>query len=302
MAEGYVASGSRDEARARIRLIAEELARRSRTEHLKAEASALRTRVTEQVKSKANEKKDALKLRAREAARERALTLKEKVMARPVALAIAGGVAGAVVGALLGRRSEESQHYVRAETLSTGTVQPGNWEAREDTGPSMGERAGEAKARVAGAVDQTKERLSETVGQTREHLSGAMDRVKERASSIKDRASELRHRAGERIGSHVPSRSELRGRAGNMVREDPAMLAFAALAAGACVGLLLPLTDTERRTLRGAHAKAKEGLQTGFAKAQEAIEGVGESNAQANEDVEIETQAGPAGFEPPAIH
>lgn len=302
MAEGYVASGSRDEARARIRLIAEELARRSRTEHLKAEASALRTRVTEKVKSKANEKKDALKLRAREAVRERALTLKEKVMARPVALAIAGGVAGAVVGALLGRRSEESQHYVKAKTLSTGTVQPSNWEARVETGPSMGERAEEAKARVSGAVDQTREKLSETVDQTREHLAGAVDRAKERASSLKDRASELGHRAGERIGSHLPSGSELKGKAGNFVREDPAMLAFAALAAGACVGLLLPLTEVERRTLRGAHAKAKEGLQTGFSKAEEVLEGAQKSNAQANEDVEIETRSGPEGYEPPAIH
>jgi ElaB/YqjD/DUF883 family membrane-anchored ribosome-binding protein len=280
-------------------LIAEELARRSRTEHLKAEASALRTRVTAQVKSKANEKKDALKQRAMEAARERALTLKETVMAKPVALAIAGGVAGALVGAFLGRRSEESQHYVKADTLSTGTVQPPGWSEEVSTGPSVGERAQEA-------AGEAKERLSEAVDETRERLSGAMDRAKEKASSIKERAKELRHRAGERIGNRVPSGGDLQNRAGRIVREDPAMLAFAALAAGACVGLLLPLTDTERRALRGAHEKAKEGLQSGFAKAQEALDGHPRgAEAQANEDVEVESrgsEAGIPGFEPPAIH
>lgn len=307
MAEGYVAAGSRAEARERIRLIAEELARRSSTEHLKAEASALRARVTARVKSKATETTDALKARAREAASERAHTLKEQVMAKPVALAIAGSVAGALVGAFLGRRSEAAQHYVKAETLSTGTVQPPNRELSADIAESFGEPVEEGGFDRATEEAGAKERLSEAVDHGKERLSEAMGHARQKASSIKDRAQALRHRASERIADRAPKVGDLRGKASGFVHDEPELLAFGALAAGACLGLLFPLTQAERRAMRPLHERAREGIQTGFERAEEALDGRAteasdlRQGREANEDIEVERH-GAEGLEPPALH
>lgn len=314
MAEGHVAAGTRDAARERIRLIAEELGRRSRTENLKAEASALRGRVTAQVKRKASETTDALKARATEAARSRAQTFKEQVMAKPIGLAVAGGIAGALVGAFLGRRREAAQHYVKADTLSTGTVQPPNWETRETITESFGEPvAGAEVGARPEALDVEEEhgakaRASAAVEHGRERLSDAVEKARGRARGLQQRAGDRMGAASERLRSHVPSASEARDRARGYVHDEPAMLAVVALAAGACLGLLLPLTGTERRALRGAHQRAKEGIQSGFDKAQEALDErrsdapMAESRPgmEANEDVERERHGGE--LEPPAIH
>lgn len=351
MAEGNFASRSRHEARERIRLITEELARRSRTENLKAEAGALRDRVTAQAKAKAQEKTDEFKARAKEAARVKALNLrdqvKEQMMAKPVALGILGGVAGAVVGALLGRRAEESQHYVRAGSIETTGV-GSRWEQRraydiEGGAPYYGEREvvyDEATARgfphvegeEAGRMEEMKGRVSGAMDQGREKVAGAVDQAREKAEDLKERARDVKDRAmgavgdvKERIGEKMPSMEGVKGRADSIVREDPMMLAFGAMAFGAFLGLVMPLSDTERRTLRGAHLKAKEQLRTGVERAQEMISeragavvptllGVkqGEKHEERHEEFEsheereagedLRASANPDAFEPPAIH
>lgn len=246
-------------------------------------------------------------------------------MAKPVALAIAGGVAGAVVGAILGRRSEEAQHYMRAESLSTTTVEPGAWETRRgysmEGGPPYYGEAPEARHA------EMKERISGAVGQAREKAAGAVDQAKEKAEDLKERAREMKERVSERAGEvrerlseQAPSMGEVRGRANAFLQEDPVILAFGALAFGATVGLLMPLSQTERHAFRGAHVKAREGLRTGFEKAQEAIgeraaevvpellgtkkaggHEAGHEEAESSEDLEVERR-GTEGFEPPAIH
>jgi ElaB/YqjD/DUF883 family membrane-anchored ribosome-binding protein len=255
MAEGHVAERSRDEARERIRLITAELARRSRTENLKAEASELRERLTAQAKEKASEKADELKARAKGAALDKVHQFKESEMARPLALAVVGGFAGALVGALAGRRRERAQHYLEAESIETSGYEPSY------------SRSEELKGRVSSKASEAKERFSDLQGQAKERLSG----IEERAHEAKERAAGAVSRARERIGEKVPSREAVRSRADGLLREDPMALAFGALAVGAAVGLMLPLSDPERRALRSAHEKAKEGLHAGVEKAHEVV-------------------------------
>ena len=112
MADEHAARSSRAETQRNIRLIAEELARRTSKEELQAQARELKERAKEFARDKASDLRDQAREKAAETAGElksaalsKLETTKEKAMASPKALAAVGALAGAGLGAVLGRRT-----------------------------------------------------------------------------------------------------------------------------------------------------------------------------------------------------
>ena len=95
----------------------------------------------------------------------------------------------------------------------------------------------------------------------RERAAEAGEAIKDKAAELKDRASEVAHRAAEKM----PSTEELKQagqRAGRYLGEEPLVGALAALAAGAAVGLLFPVSEGERRVLGSYRVRASEKLES----------------------------------------
>lgn len=101
---------------------------------------------------------------------------------------------------------------------------------------------GEEPEVIEREIDATRERMSERI----DALSYKAD-VKSRAGEgIADR----RDAVADRVRGAMPSREEIRGharRGGQLVRDNPLVLALGAAAAGVLIGLLLPSTPLEER-------------------------------------------------------
>ncbi len=106
----------------------------------------------------------------------------------------------------------------------------------------------------------------------------------------------------------VPSRDELKGRAGELghsvrdraadvgyrargaVEEQPALSAIGALLLGGLAAFLVPVSDRERRAFRPVQQKAKQAVEAAGAKLESTLRG--DEQAQASGQTGLATQAG----------
>jgi hypothetical protein len=231
MADEHAARSSRAETQRNIRLIAEELARRTSKEELQAQARELKERAKEFARDKASDLRDQAREKAAETAGElksaalsKLETTKEKAMASPKALAAVGALAGAGLGAVLGKMGERNHEEPwRGDRLSP---------AGGDGYPPL-------------AADG-----SRTMGDRARDLGNRARDLKERLPSTGELADKAR--------STVES-------------TDPLLLGAIAAGIGALAALLIPETDTERRALAKAHDKARGALDQGVQKAKETL-------------------------------
>ena len=232
-----------DVARERERLseIAEELARRTRPEYLKAQAGELQDKAKGFAKDKAMELKDKAKLTARDqlgaakdAALERVSAFEEKAMSNSIGMSVLGALAGAAAGVGLMRMLQE-----RRELGASGyRYRYGGYREPEGRFEFAGESQGtmaSAKSKAGDAVDTAKSKASEVAGQ------------------VSRKADELREK--------IPSGYEMREKVDRYVHEDPFLISLGALALGGIAGLILPVSEAERRTFRDVRIKAEAKLQ-----------------------------------------
>jgi ElaB/YqjD/DUF883 family membrane-anchored ribosome-binding protein len=189
-------------------------------EHLKDIAAQLASRA----------KPDYVKQKAREAAVEKTMELRDKVIGSPIALGIIGGVATAAIARML--MGQRERRYSAREPLFY-----------EEAEPRLGEQARDVKSQVGEKVEAVKERAGELKDQAMQQV----DRLRERIPStgeVKDRAQYYASRARD------------------YAVEEPLITALGALAIGAAFGFLLPLSDSERRVLRPAREQVGARLES----------------------------------------
>ncbi len=124
-----------------------------------------------------------------------------------------------------------------------------SWESAE---PSRGERlkgkASDIKERASHKASEFKERASHKASDFRERVSEQREHGSERASRLRSQASHLRER--------VPSGSEMRQSA----RERPIGVILGGIALGAIAASLLPLSGREQRVMHPAKERARSQL------------------------------------------
>lgn len=187
-----------------------------------------------------------VKQRAKEAAVEKSMELKNSIIDSPLALGIIGGIATAgiakvVLGRIAHSRSAPSETPYYSETAEYGETpgygsEPGFGEKAQELKSQVGEKIGEKVGAVREQATHLKEQAMHQVGMLREHLPSAHD--------VKDRAQQVTARA--------------RGYAG----DEPLITALGALAIGAALGFLLPLSQPERRLLAPAREQVGAKLES----------------------------------------
>jgi hypothetical protein len=194
-------------------------------ESARAEINDSRERIKEIATQLAQRAKPSyMKERAKEAAVQKSVEIKDRIAGSPVALGIIGGIATAGIAKLLSHPRDHN-----------GNGQTGYALAPDRSAPIDGRNA-EAEP---GKVEQ-----------------------------LKDKAGELTHKAKEQVDKlreHIPTGAEVKTKARELTAraaEEPLITALGALAIGAALGLLLPLTQRERRVLKPAREQISDKLES----------------------------------------
>jgi ElaB/YqjD/DUF883 family membrane-anchored ribosome-binding protein len=138
-----------------------------------------------------------------------------------------------------------------------------------------------AGGRISRTLKGTGRRLGDTLASTKDRVGGAYsdsrDKLGSFASSGKERlvalASDARTMAGEQAQHLRETAEEARARAERFYDDAPIAAGAIALAIGALVGALTPLSSPERRTLRGV---AEGAVNRGAGLAERGIRAVGD--------------------------
>lgn len=236
------------------------------------------------------------KERAREMARDKAYEMRDRAAERPWMLPLLGAGIGALLGKALTSRAQERRdrygwddrydRYGRGDRLygrgdrysgrgdgyglrdveryevwsgeDSGVIgrdDDSAFDVEASSGSSSGlrDRAEDVKERASEMKDRASDKVSEVKDRIVGRASDVSDRVRSRASDVSDR---MRSRAYD-LRDRMPGSEDLRANA----QENPAFWAFGALAVGAVLGLLLPVTESERRALAPAKEKLREASQ-----------------------------------------
>jgi hypothetical protein len=134
--------------------------------------------------------------------------------------------------------------------------------------------------RMSGKIDEMSGRMHETVDASREKLARARDSLTGAADSVRGAASQyagsVRHAASGMRDSATHAAATAREQVeharesfDNMLEQQPLLLGAIGLAAGALIGALLPMSETEDRVLSDARQRA---LQTATRVARERLD------------------------------
>jgi len=195
-----------------------------------------------------------MKERAKEAAVRETRVWKDRIVDSPWALGLIGGLVTAGVA-----------RYLRTRHIGFDV------DRIQDAGGSIKQRAGELG-----------EDLKERAGELSEGLKERAGDLKDRAVELKDKAVELTGKAGEmahRAVDKIPSGQDMKlatERVGRYVGDEPLIGALAALAAGAVIGLVLPLSNQERQVLDPYRVRAGEKIDQLKEEVKDKVEGLGE--------------------------
>jgi len=171
-----------------------------------------------------------VKRRAKEAAVEKSMELRDRIMGSPIALGIIGGLATATIAKVV-MNQQTRGNYVR--------------EQRGFEGPErrLTEKAQEVRTQVSEKVGAVKEQAGHLKEQAMQQVGALRERIPS-ADEVKDKAQQLTTRARDYAG------------------DEPLITALGALAIGAAFGFLLPLTDPERRVLAPAREQVGSKLDS----------------------------------------
>ena len=194
-------------------------------EGARAEISDSRERIKEIASQLAERAKPTyMKERAKEAAVQKSVELKNRIARSPVALGIIGGITTAGIAKLVMHPRQRN-----------GEMHP---------------REGNGNGEMAREFEPDKPVVSEKAGQLKEKAGALKEKAREKVGNLRERMP-----SGEEVKTKVRA---LTARAG----EEPIVTVLGALAIGAALGFLLPLTQRERRMLEPAREEISEKLES----------------------------------------
>jgi ElaB/YqjD/DUF883 family membrane-anchored ribosome-binding protein len=216
-----------DDSRERMKEIAAQLARRAKPSYVKQKAKA--------------------------AAMEKTVELKDRITSSPIALGLIGGLGTAVIARIVLNRREHRDVFPHRGYRD-------NYLPQYDA------------PRYGTATQPDWEVSTEPDWEISEGTEGRQSRAREKVEGLKSKAGELKEKAMHRVDNlreRIPSGAEVKTKAKEMTRragdyagEEPVITALGALAVGAALGFLLPLTRRERRVLEPAREQVSEKLQS----------------------------------------
>lgn len=165
----------------------------------------------------------------------------------------------------------EARERAMVPPVGRGTI------AERPTGERVGETVEHARARVGEMAEQTRARVGETAGRVSETAEEARARVSHLAGEAQAEFEELGAEARERY-------DRTRGRLTELFEDSPLAVGAMALAAGALVGLAIPETRQERRTLGPARDRLMERAREEVSEAAERARHVAEEAGKAAEE------------------
>lgn len=188
-----------------------------------------------------------VKQRVKEAAVTKTSEVRERAMVNPWFFPVVGGTLGVMIGRAVGQQIRER----RAEAPRYR----GDGYRRE---AAYGEP-------YAGYLPTEAE---EERGRLREKAESVKEGVREAGEKVSEKTAHLRER--------MPSREELGGRMRESAGERPFLWALGATVLGALFGVMVPLSEKERRTLGAAKEKAEEQIKEMGTRAAEATRAMAE--------------------------
>lgn len=283
-----------ESARQRMNEIAQELARRTTPEQLKA----LAREKGDELKELARHKADAMVSDAKHSAKEKVADLKESAVhqakekvadLKETAVhqgehlkeqagrhpAVLGGLIGSALGigaGLVARRMAEKKQSQWGYTRRTYTPEYGYRpavfteggqykDAEIGTGEKLKENVSEklesAKDNVSGKLESAKENVSGRYESAKENVSGKLESAKEKVGHAREKMGHAR----ENIRQHIPSAGELKERTRHYAEtsgEHPWLLAAVGFGLGMFASRLIPETDLERQKLGDVKHRAAE--------------------------------------------
>lgn len=224
-----------------------------------------------------------IKTRAKEVAVEKTVAAKDRVVASPLALGLlAGGITCGVAMLMKRRRPErgyEERDYLVASAEAYGDG--GGYARRNELDLEPG-RAERLKTAAHDKLDAVNDALHDKV-----------DAVKERAASMRDSAAAMADRAGEGVANlrdRLPSAEAMFDDVKAQASAHPAIVALCALLAGAAIGLLLPVSDRERRVLQPVHDRATSATRDLKDRLQDQIAALQDRLGTAGVDLELKVE------------
>lgn len=223
-----------------------------------------RARVNEVAQELARRAKPAyVKDRARDKARTTAIEVKDRTLDSPLAMSILGGLATYAIARLVTSRREAHRFEGEArEQPYYGYGAPPTYGAT----PTYG-----APPPVPGAPE----------------MSGAPGKMEELKTSVGEKVEAARTKVSEKVEAvreRLPTREELRdkasdvgGRARGIYEEQPMIAALGAIALGAALGFLLPVSRKERELIGPYREQASQKAEELLGEVRDRIEGRGDA-------------------------
>jgi len=180
-----------------------------------------------------------LKERAREYVSDRGSKLYDKASASPMALATLGGIIGAFTGMLFARSRQRRQEWPEYGTQYESRY-------RHERGN------GHLKARAQEAAGGLREKKEELQDQAAELKDRAVEKTDELKAGLRDQADRLRYRAGGVADAFY---------------ENPMIFALGAVACGAILASLIPLSEGEQRVMAPMKQKTMQQVKSAAAEA-----------------------------------
>jgi hypothetical protein len=154
---------------------------------------------------------------------------------------------------------------------------------------------GEETARIREEITETRGRMGDTVDQLAQKAN-VPGRVKESVADKRDRLVEQMRGTASRVSDATPDAGDVKDGAKQVVgvaQENPLGLAFAGVAAGFLIGMVLPSTRIEDERVgpvadevrQRATETGQDALERGKQVAQDAAQAAGDSAQQAVENV-----------------
>jgi len=219
-------------------------------------------------------------------ARDTGDSIVSTIRANPLPVALTGvGLAWLLLSARGSRRERRYDDRIRVREKGYDRYDRPSYAMGAEGGGDSNERSSlreDISDRAGSFVDAAKNKADDIAGT-----------VKEKAGDIAQTASDIRVRAGRKIGA-IEDRAaslarqakdrgmELEGNAERMYADNPFVFGAALAVAGAAVGMALPITSKESEWLGGASSQLM-GRARGLA--EEAIERVGEAAERATDQV-----------------
>jgi len=251
---------------------------------------------------------------AKEKAVEKGQEWKERMLGSPIALGVIGGVSTAAIASLVNRFAgrngwERNRGYMGAGHAGghgeyTGYMRgdEGDTRTSKDLTERVADSIDDVKEGASQRIEQVKKRASERIDEAKERTSAAVERVGGATRASVERAS----RKVDEIREKLPSTGEMREFAERTTGEQPLVVLFGAVALGTALGLLLPMSNPERRVMEPVRRKAREELESlgekleaGIGEVREKLEAQMTAD-RGDENREAETFTPPP--EPPSIH